>query len=123
MILYLVSAFLCYGMGVSNAVEAHINIAKGKKTSQSSTLYGAGSERAVDGNTNRSWHGGSVTHTQCTNDKPWWEVDLEALYLIDEIKVFNRGDCCSSRLNNFYVMIYNTNDGKDTCRLFKRTSF
>ena len=112
MILYLVSTFLCYGMGVSNAVEAHINIAKGKKTSQSSTLYGAGSERAVDGNTNGSWHGKSVTHTQCAKDyKPWWEVDLEALYLIDEIKVFNRSDCCSSRLNNFYVMI--TNDGEE----------
>jgi len=82
------------------------NIAKGKPTAQSSnysTRMGL-SNRAVDGNTNASWGGNSVTHTR-TENKPWWQVDLQDNFAIDVVKVYNRQDCCSERLNNFDLFI------------------
>jgi hypothetical protein len=52
------------------------------------------------------WSSGrnSLSHTQ--NDaEAWWEVDLGQLYEIDEIEIWNRTDCCSERLSNFYVLV------------------
>ena len=92
----------------SNGFVTTINAAKGKSTSQSSTGWSGPSEIAVDGNTDGDGEG-HVTHTTLL-DKPWWEVDLAGYYVIDNIKVYNRRDCCSERLDNFDVII--TNDGK-----------
>ena len=86
------------------------DIAIGKSTSQSSTGWSGLSARAVDGNTDGNYGGSSVSHTLLQN-KPWWEVDLAGYYLIDDIKVYNRKDCCSDRLDNFDVII--TNDGEE----------
>jgi len=38
---------------------------------------------------------------------PWWSVDLQDSYEIESVKVFNRVDCCSSRLSDFKLQIYN----------------
>ena len=81
------------------------NLARGKQARQSSTGYGGDAGRAVDGNTNGDYFGAnSVSHT---NNQPqdWWEVDLGAIYNIGLIKIWNRTDCCSERLSNFYVMV------------------
>ncbi len=80
------------------------NLALGKPTSQSSTGFGGAAARAVDGNTNGVFSNNSVTHTN-NESQPWWEVDLEAVYSIDEIEIWNRTDCCSSRLSNYYVLV------------------
>lgn len=85
------------------------NVALYKPTSQSATCHGGSSSRAVDGNTDGLWWKGSVTHT-CYNYQDWWQVDLGASYKIDSIDVFNRVDCCSSRLNGFKVTILNVDD-------------
>ncbi len=86
---------------VSRSIE---NLAKGKYARQSSTGYGGDAGRAVDGNTNGEYGANSVSHT---NNQPqdWWEVDLGATYNIGLIKIWNRTDCCSERLSNFYVMV------------------
>jgi len=81
------------------------NVALKKPTSQSSnynsaTLSGLG----VDGNI---LHG--IFHTR-KDHKAWWKVDLESDFLINEIVVYNRLDCCTERLDNFYVKILK--DGK-----------
>ncbi|WP_406683279.1 carbohydrate-binding protein [Seonamhaeicola sp. MEBiC1930] len=63
---------------------------------------------AIDGNTSGVWNQGSVTHTSANaslDPEPWWQVDLGANYNIETIKVFNRTDCCSARLNNFTVEV------------------
>jgi hypothetical protein len=84
------------------------NISLSKPTTQSTTSHGGVSSRAVDGNTDGSWKRGSVTHTRESTD-PYWEVNLEDIYTIDTIKVYNRIDCCTTRLTDFTVTIYNTN--------------
>ena len=61
-----------------------VNLALGQPTRQSSTAYGAGGNRAVDGNINQSWGGNSCT---LTNDGPgpkpwpWWDVSFLSLSL------------------------------------------
>ncbi|WP_299436370.1 carbohydrate-binding protein [uncultured Aquimarina sp.] len=90
------------------------NLALGGTATQSSTnqAHGGAAPRAIDNNTNGSWSGGSVTHTE-TEVNPWWQVDLESSYSIDEIVVFNRTDCCTNRLSNYTVSIINS-DGDTT---------
>ena len=81
------------------------NLALGKASRQSSTAFGGLASRANDGNTDGRYGSGSVTHTSHT-DNPWWEVDLGKSYDIEQIKLFNRTDCCTSRLNNYNIYIY-----------------
>jgi len=83
-----------------------INIAKNKPTSQSSdysTTKGL-SQNAVDGNTDPTWGGGSMTHTKF-DDNAWWQVDLEDNFMIEVVKVYNRQDCCAHKLDNFDLII------------------
>ena len=80
------------------------NLALGKPASQSSTAAGGTADRAVDGNTNGNFAGNSVTHTGFEN-QPWWQVDLGSVHQIGVAKLWNRTDCCGSRLSNFYVLV------------------
>ena len=86
---------------VSRPIE---NLARGKQARQSSTGYGGDAGRAVDGNTDGQYFANSVSHTN-SQPQDWWEVDLGATYNIGLIKIWNRTDCCSERLSNFYVMV------------------
>ena len=81
------------------------NQALGKPATQSSTLPGyptAGANAAVDGNTDGNFFDGSVTHTNLDTE-PWWQVDLGATTIIDSVVIYNRTDCCGSRLADYYV--------------------
>ena len=81
------------------------NLALNKSTSQSSTQQGAVSSRAVDGITDGNfWTSQSVTLTNWTNQS-WWQVDLGSNSEIQEIKIWNRTDCCSSILSDYYVLV------------------
>ncbi|MCP4131292.1 MAG: hypothetical protein GY754_09955 [bacterium] len=84
------------------------NAALGKSSSQSSTGYSGSSSRAVDGNTSGTWGHGSVTHTARTTS-PWWSVDLGAAHRVTGVTLWNRTDCCSSRLANFRVEYLDAN--------------
>jgi len=86
--------------------ESGENIALGRSTFQSSVAFFGDSSRAVDGNTDGVWRNGSVTHTESSNGA-WWRVDLDETTSIEQIIIFNRVDCCSSRLSNFYVEVLN----------------
>jgi len=84
-------------------------ISQGKPTSMSSRSPYAGqhmglSSKAVDGNTNQNWGGKSCTHTKSMSN-PWWKVDLQANYKVSNVKVWNRSDCCGSRLDPFQVFV------------------
>jgi hypothetical protein len=86
------------------------DLALGKAAAQSSALAGyptdvAGS--AVDGNTDGNFFDGSVTATNLEAN-PWWQVDLGASTAIGSIVVWNRTDCCSSRLNDYWVFVSDT---------------
>jgi|GEM_PF-2633996 len=84
-----------------------VNLAINKTASQSTTDFGAVAGRAVDGNPNSSWAGGSLTHTSVSDPstQAWWQVDLGAIQNISTVKVFNRTDCCSDRLSNFHIFV------------------
>lgn len=75
-----------------------VNLARGKRASQSSDGWGGKAEMAVDGNKNPAMAGKSVSHTADGDKLPWWEVDLGAVYKVVAVRVFNRGDCCAERL-------------------------
>lgn len=95
----------------ASPLTAGENMAVGKFASQSSTYNNDGiASHGVDGNTNGAWNGWSVTHTQAELS-PWWQVDLGGAMPVGTIELYNRTDCCSSRLSNFKVLV--SNDGVD----------
>lgn len=71
--------------------------------------YNQTASRAIDGNLDQTWAGGSVTHT--TGDEedldPWWSLTLAQAQEVEHIRIFNRNDCCGSRLSNAIVELYN----------------
>jgi hypothetical protein len=86
------------------------NLAVGKAASQSSTLAGvasAAASSAVDGNTDGAFFDGSVTATNADLNA-WWQVDLGAPSTINSVVIWNRTDCCASRLSDYWVFVSNT---------------
>lgn len=86
-----------------------VNLAKGKRTSQSST-YSEGntnytSDLAVDGNTQGNFLSDLGSHTQ-SEKNAWWEVDLGTNDSLDKIIIWNRTDHeWGKRLSNFRVIV------------------
>ena len=81
------------------------NVALGGVARQSSTSLSAVADRAIDGNTNGSWGGKSVCHTN-REHHPWWEVDLGTACEINRIVIHNRTDGeLENRLSNFRVTL------------------
>lgn len=92
-------------------LKAQTNIALHKPARQSSDYVDySGASNAVDGNTYGYWTGRGTTITHTLGEiGPWWEVDLENVYEIQEIKIWNRVDpCCWNRLQNFYIIVSET---------------
>jgi len=58
--------------------------------------------KAIDGNDNGHYGGGSCTHTY-RHGNAWWRLDFKRRMKVEKIKVKNRGDCCGSRLSPFKV--------------------
>jgi len=83
--------------------EGFENVGPNGIATQSSEGWGGNPQRALDGNTDGQWGGGSITHT---NGAPsWWEVDLMDTYYISYMRIWNRLDCCSERLTNFTITV------------------
>jgi len=88
------------------------NIAVGKPAAQSSTAYGGDASRAVDGNVSGNYGDNSTTHTAdaangwVPGTPVFWEVDLQGDFSINEIAINGRTDCCTERLGNFRVSIF-----------------
>jgi hypothetical protein len=87
-----------------------VNLARGKLAMQSSTLAGYagdGAASAVDGDTDGIFGDGSVTATNA-DANAWWQVDLGTSATINSIVIWNRTDCCGSRLSDYWVFLSNT---------------
>lgn len=92
----------------TNANQACVsNLALDKPVRQSSTYSFGNAERAIDGTTNGIWQEFSVSHTE-KEFGAFWEVDLLSPLDIEAIVLWNRTDCCSDRLSNFYVLMSET---------------
>ncbi|XP_048581089.1 uncharacterized protein LOC5499907 [Nematostella vectensis] len=95
--------------GVKTITE---NIALGKPTIQSSMAHFGVPSRAVDGDRNSAWAGGSCTHTD-GEAAPWWQVDLGTTKSIAEVLIVARGDWGAERLwsNTFELLIGDQSNG------------
>ena len=106
----LVAASLTSLPDQASAATIERNWALTGTASQSSTALGGAAARANDGNTDGNWTDGSVTHTNTDTD-PYWEIDLGATHYVDEIRIYNRTDCCQERLANFLTFFVNNREG------------
>lgn len=82
------------------------NLAPLGTASQSSTGYGGIPSRAIDGWINGKWQNSTTTHTDPNDTNSWWEVSLGATWDLAEVLLYNRGDCCWTRLSNFRVSVF-----------------
>lgn len=89
-------------------MNGETNLAPAGKATQSSTSIDAPAARAIDGNTAGEFAQASVTHTN-TEDNPWWELDLGSEQIITDLRIWNRLDGVSDRLNNFKLQILDSN--------------
>lgn len=48
---------------------------------------------------------GTVTHTDITENTPWWQVDLGSAQPVGEVVLYNRTDCCGDRLSYFNLLL------------------
>jgi hypothetical protein len=95
-----------FGFGIVTSPNA-VNLAPGKTANQSSTLPGyatAGAGSAVDASTDGNFSHGSVTATNLDSNA-WWQVDLGASANVSSIAIFNRTDCCGTRLSDYWVFV------------------
>lgn len=100
-------ADVCTGGDALCPVAPGANVAPAGVATQISDL-GADTQAglAIDGNTNGHFGSGSVTHTSGgPTDERWWMVDLTTAVSIAEVRLWNRNDCCSDRLRDFYVLV------------------
>ncbi len=92
------------GAGVVQVVRP--NLARGKPASQVSLAWDGLPGRAVDGNTAGDyWRDNSTSHTAEPAHQPWWQVDLGGPVSIDSIEIWNRSDCCTQRLSNYWIIV------------------
>lgn len=86
-------------------VRNFTNMAIGKPTNASSSLFGRyPSSRAVDGNSNTTFNSKSCMHTD-KDLNPFLRIDLQKQSVVEMVLIWNRGDCCSERLNNVKVTV------------------
>lgn len=85
-------------------LNGDVNLAKEGKATQSSTSNDAPAARGIDGNTEGEFAQASVTHTN-EETNPWWEVDLGSERVLSEIRVWNRGDGVSYRLDQYKILV------------------
>jgi FkbM family methyltransferase len=80
-----------------------VNKALGKPASQSSLSIWSRPDDAQGGN-NGERTGAFGFHTDI-EPRPWWQVDLERMGPIQEIRVFNRVDVCSERARTMTISV------------------
>ncbi|MED7952044.1 discoidin domain-containing protein [Streptomyces sp. BE303] len=85
-------------------VTATVNAAQGRPASQSSTWAGVSAARAVDGNIDGTWPGGSVSRTS-TEPQAWWQADLGATRTIRDVRLLRRTDCCDAQITDFSLVV------------------
>ncbi len=98
------SGFFVTANAASNCTSNCVNLALGRMATSSSLGWGGTPSRAVDGSTDGNYANNSVTHTQA-DAQAWWQVDLGQTGAIQTVEIFNRSDCCTERLADFYVFV------------------
>ncbi|AKJ29107.1 hypothetical protein AAW51_2416 [Caldimonas brevitalea] len=82
-----------------------LNLALKRPAKQSATAHDAAAALAVDGRLDATWKSGRVTLTP-NSPQPWWEVDLESVQKLKQVRLWNRVDpCCKDTLADFEVLV------------------
>ena len=106
------------GASETSIVTPLANLAHGKTASASEIGHGSVAAAAGDGNIDGNFFDGSVADTTGNAAQDYWEVDLGAVNTIQTVNLFNRTDCCATRLNNFYVLVAQSSmDGQSLAQL------
>ncbi|XP_053496933.1 fucolectin-like, partial [Ictalurus furcatus] len=94
-----------------------VNVALGGIATQSSVYNYYPAYFAIDGNRESNAYLLSCTHTNYEY-KPWWRVDLLAVYDISNVIVTNRGDSSPQRIDGAEIRIGNSlvNNGNNNPR-------
>ena len=101
----LVTLALLLSVGATSLAQP-VNHALNGTATQSTLGQPSGiAANAIDGNPDGFWPNGSMTHTANTTGS-WWEVALTAAQVIDEIRLYNRSECCPLRLSNFRLTVF-----------------
>jgi hypothetical protein len=99
---------LTASFSLANVLAPASNLAQNRNATQSSTFPGAPwAGAAVDSNPDGNFYDRSVTATNA-DPNAWWQVDLGATATVSAIYIFNRTDCCGSRLSDYWVFISDT---------------
>lgn len=82
--------------------QAAVNVALSANGGVASQSSSGSAANCNDGTTagNSNW-----CHT-FLDSSPWWQVQLSGDFLIDNVVIWNRTDCCSDRIGNFTVTIF-----------------
>ncbi|XP_072046576.1 uncharacterized protein [Amphiura filiformis] len=54
------------------------------------------------------WHNWAALRFEvvgCDNDRQWWTVDMEESWCVGKVAIYNRVDCCSSRLDGAVIRV------------------
>lgn len=94
------------------SVTLKSNLAVGGSATQKSDYLppSATASVAIDGNSDGTFGNGSVTHTKTPGqsavdaNQPWWYLDIGTSKAVSEIRIWNRTDCCPSRLHDYAVL-------------------
>ncbi|XP_053388099.1 uncharacterized protein LOC128551310 [Mercenaria mercenaria] len=80
------------------------SVALRKTTTMSGVWYNYSGEKGVDGNTNQRFSGRSCFVTSTVN-RPWWRVDLGAIFGIVRVELYNRLDYLKWMTKNLTLSI------------------
>jgi len=81
----------------------------GAETAQSSNYENFPSSKAVDGGANGYFGNNFCSHTQ-NQQNAWWRVTLPRDMEVQVVRIYNRVDCCQSRLSPFDIRISTNGD-------------
>ncbi|KAH3738170.1 fucolectin-4-like [Dreissena polymorpha] len=80
-----------------------VNVALGKPANQTDTYGKHTANRAVDGNTSPDLNNQSCAHT-LSHNASWW-VNLEKIFLIRSVKIYNRNGDAGNRLHDVELYV------------------
>ncbi|MDQ5986132.1 MAG: hypothetical protein CSYNP_01851 [Syntrophus sp. SKADARSKE-3] len=107
--------------GIEERKDGTINLALKKPAKQSSVYGGTGVDQGphfgVDGilkSIPRDPY--LIVHTSADNP-PWWQVDLQNVYALTELKLYNRIACCGEKMRT--VQVHLSRDGEKWERVYQ----
>ena len=105
--------------------QQNLAYGRGDYASQINTYSVGAASRAVDGNTNTTWGGNSMIHTNGSAVGDWWQVQFSDTDVpVDKVTIWNRTDTgCTDRLGNFTMNFYSVNptDNPDAAPVYTYT--